>query len=138
MKTIRFFNPFSVGLLFLALFLEMVLLSSCEKAEEFPITYSESTNEKTESLVVHKADWCCVNSINEVCLPVKGYRKGVKYDYIKVFIKAERPNASMEEWLELPYEETSYRLVDYKIIIEKYDSLDQNEYYFLVKMMVSS
>lgn len=135
MKTIKKLKSLKIGIIVLLVSaLGMAFLSSCEKNEDFPITYSESTDIKMESLVIHKEDWCCKNNRNEVCLPVKGYRKGVSYDFVKVFIKGNQVGVDKDLWLELPFEETSYRLDDYKIIIEKYDMIDQNKYYFLVQM----
>ncbi|MCK5856392.1 MAG: hypothetical protein KAG64_02815 [Bacteroidales bacterium] len=118
--------------------LGLMLISSCEKVNEYPITYCVSSDTKTESLVIQKADWHQMDNHYEVCLPVKCYCKEVKYDYINVYLKPEFHGNSSAEWIMLPSEETSYRLEDYKIIIEKYDSITQNEYFFLVEMKVRS
>jgi hypothetical protein len=138
MKTQNKLKLLSVRTYVLGALLGLMFLISCEKDNEFPVTYCESTDIKTESLVIHKSDWCCIDNYMEVCLPVKGYRKGVDYSYIKVYIKAEKPGSSVEEWMELPFGATYYRLDDFKIFVDKYDEINQNEYYFLVEMKVKS
>ena len=138
MKTIKKLKSLKFGIIILASVLGMAFLPSCEKNEDFPITYSESSDVKTESMVIYKEDWCCKHNYSEVCLPVKGYLKGVTYDFIKVSIRGKVQGSQVEEWLELPLEETTFRLEDFKIYVQKYDLIDQNQYYFLVEMKVRS
>ena len=87
MKTINQLKSLKIGAIIIASFLGMTFMSSCEKNEDFPITYSESSDVKTESMVIYKDDWCCKHNYSEVCLPAKGYIKGVTYDFIKVSIQ---------------------------------------------------
>ncbi len=139
MKTSAEIRTLAIGVLFVGALIGLLFLTSCEKEKDpdYLNTYiTTSSDIKTESLAIYKDDWCCKHNYHEVCLPVKGFREDETYEFIEVYIRGEEEGS--ENWFELPMENISYRLEDYKIYVQKYDTIEQDYYYFLIKMKVKS
>ena len=141
MKTLEQIKSLKKLVILFSLTLSLGFMASCEKNEDdiFPVTeVKDNEGIKMESLVIRAEDWCDKGDYYQACLPVKCYEHGVSYAYVKVFIKVKDDGNQVYNWLELPYEETTFSIDNDRMYVQKYDEIGTGNTYFLVEVKINS